>query len=173
MTSRTSLSQLATARGAPSAALAACILASCFLAGCASPGGETADRLLIEEARRRHAEAERAWEAAAPAQRAQPTASRQPDGRRDGRRDGRPTRAIRFNRTLLYAPQWLRSEDLEQTLAPLVQNLYGPGAQVISQTGSNRIGIYIPPREAREAGGAAAGLDRRAGVPSPRSPTRR
>ena len=66
---------------------------------------------------------------------------------------------------LMYEPRWTRAEDLEVTLAPLLQSLYGPNARVLSHTGTNRLSFYIPPREERERAAATPGASR--GTPTP------
>jgi hypothetical protein len=65
--------------------------------------------------------------------------------------------AVRINRTLLYDVQWTRAADMEATIAPLVSQLYGPGAVVLAHAPTNKLFIYIPSRREREAYGAGAG----------------
>ncbi|MBI4606066.1 MAG: hypothetical protein HY721_29215 [Planctomycetes bacterium] len=84
--------------------------------------------------------------------------------------------AVRVNRTLVYPVRHGRAEDLAVTLEPLLVAMYGPGVRVVPHVHTNRLLIYVPPREEREmvrqgpagqpaagaAAGAGAGL-RRAG----------
>ena len=79
-------------------------------------------------------------------------------------------KAVRINRTLLYDVQWSRADDLAESIAPIVQNLYGSGAQVIPHRQTNKLFIYIPPHRDREHGtgggsGRAITGSTRSGIP--------
>ena len=73
--------------------------------------------------------------------------------------DGRPLRrgeyAARINRTLIYPVQWLRAEDLSDTLLALLEARYGPGIRIIPHAESNHLLIYLPPFADWQGGGPA------------------
>jgi len=50
-------------------------------------------------------------------------------------------------RTLLYPVRWGRAEDLAETLAPILERMYGPGARIVAQRESNSLLIVLPERE--------------------------
>ncbi len=64
-------------------------------------------------------------------------------------REGEPI--VRVNRTLIYPVRWGRAEDLVVTLEPLLLGMYGPGVRIVPQRESNRLLIYLPSRQEREA----------------------
>jgi hypothetical protein len=68
-------------------------------------------------------------------------------------------------RTLLYPVRWGRAEDLAETLAPILERMYGPGARIVAQRPSNSLLIVLPERDEllrRRQGGARAAPQGRA-----------
>jgi len=53
---------------------------------------------------------------------------------------------VRINRILIYPVRYGRAEDLAITL----ETLY-PGARIVPQLSTNKLLIYLPPREDQEA----------------------
>jgi hypothetical protein len=67
-------------------------------------------------------------------------------------------------RTLLYPVRWGRAEDLAQTLEPILERMYGPGARIVAQRESNSLLIVLPERDETlggQQGGARAAPPRR------------
>ena len=58
--------------------------------------------------------------------------------------------ALRVNRTLVVPIRYQRAEDAAETLRPLIEHTYGPGAVVVPHPASNHLLIYLPPTSERE-----------------------
>ena len=76
-----------------------------------------------------------------------------PDAPRSSKeKDKAPREApVRINRTLIYPVRYGRAEDLAITLEPILVSRYGSGVRIIPQVSTNKLLIYIPPREEQEA----------------------
>ena len=82
---------------------------------------------------------------------------------------------------LIYPVQWLRAEEVAETLYPILQSRYGSAVRIIPHVPTNQLIIYIPTRKETEeslrgGGGAAQPGAPQAGVPrgpvpaTPRAP---
>jgi hypothetical protein len=62
-----------------------------------------------------------------------------------------PESPVRINRTLIYPVRHGRAEDLAITLEPILVSRYGSGVRIVPQAATNKLMIYLPPREEQEA----------------------
>jgi hypothetical protein len=58
---------------------------------------------------------------------------------------------VRINRTLIYPVRYGLAEDLATTLEPILVSRYGSGVRIVPQVSTNKLLIYLPPREEQEA----------------------
>ena len=69
-----------------------------------------------------------------------------------------PEPTLAGNDILVYPVKNGRAQDLADTLLPLLQAMYGPGVRIVAHAPSNKLLVYLPPREDRQqfvgAGGA-------------------
>jgi hypothetical protein len=68
-------------------------------------------------------------------------------------------RVAEVGQYLIYPVQWLRAEEVAETLYPILQSRYGSAVRIIPHVATNQLIIYIPTRKETEAslrGGVAA-----------------
>jgi hypothetical protein len=96
-------------------------------------------------------------------------ASRPPPAPRPQKAD-EGIRVAEVGQYLIYPVQWLRAEEVAETLYPILQSRYGSAVRIIPHVPTNQLIIYIPTTKETEAslrGGGGAGQPGgpQAGVP--------
>lgn len=80
-------------------------------------------------------------------------------------------RVTQVNRFLIIQVEWLRVEEVAETLRPILESRYGAAVRIVPHIPTNQLLLYIPPREElmAAAGSAGGGSPARASGSVPRA----
>jgi hypothetical protein len=57
---------------------------------------------------------------------------------------------VQAGRYLVYQVEWLRAEEVAETLRPILESRYGPGVNIVPHVQTNKLIIYIPSQREQE-----------------------
>ena len=74
---------------------------------------------------------------------------------------------VQAGRYLIYQVEWLRAEEVAETMRPILESRYGPGVNIVPHVPTNKLIIYIPSRREQEMVRGQGGAP---GVPAQTAP---